>query len=157
MALHKASNKFVAIKQLNKSEIIKMEKTEAVMREKEMLKKLTDKPFIIKLIMTFMDREHLYFVFEHCKFGTLSKLIQLRGPLPNHVAVFYAASILESLHQCFQLNIMHRDLKPENVLISENKHLKLVSIDSLSFTSNLFCLTRVDRLWRCQRVSRVNL
>ena len=35
------------------------------MREKDMLKKLVGKPFIIKLQQTFMDQENLYFVFEH--------------------------------------------------------------------------------------------
>lgn len=75
LALHKSSNKFVAIKQLSKAGLIKHEKIDAVMREKDTLKALDGRPFIIKLIMTFMDEEHLYFVFEHCKFGTLSSLI----------------------------------------------------------------------------------
>ena len=66
-----------------------------------------------------MDKEHLYFVFEHCKFGTLSKLITESGSLPHDLAVFYSASILEGLNQCFNLKIMHRDLKPENILIDE--------------------------------------
>ena len=130
LALHKQSNQFVAIKQLNKADLIRKEKTDAVMREKDILKMLIDRPFIIKLIMTFMDQECLYFVFEHCKYGTLSSLISIEGQLNHKVAVFFAASILESLQQCFNLNIMHRDLKPENVLINEDKNLKLVSNSS---------------------------
>ena len=55
MALHKTSNRFVAIKQLSKAELIKHEKIDAVMREKDTLKSLDGRPFIIKLIMTFMD------------------------------------------------------------------------------------------------------
>jgi len=77
--------------------------------------------------MTFMDTEHLYFAFEHCKFGTLSNLITLKGKLETNLAIFYAASIVEGLQQCFDLKIMHRDLKPENLLIDENKHIKIVS------------------------------
>ena len=45
------------------------------MREKEMLKQLKGKPFIVSMEQTFMDKENLYFVFEHCKYGTLSNLI----------------------------------------------------------------------------------
>ena len=75
LALHKESNKFVAIKQLFKGDLIRMEKTEAVMREKDTLKLLTKRPFIINLQQTFMDRDNLYFVFDHCKYGTLSNLI----------------------------------------------------------------------------------
>ena len=77
--------------------------------------------------MTFMDAEHLYFVFDHCKYGTLSNLIRLTGPLSNQIAVFFAAQILEGLRQCFEIKIMHRDVKPENILIYEDKNLKLVS------------------------------
>ena len=97
------------------------------MREKEMLKQLKGKPFIVSMEQTFMDKENLYFVFEHCKYGTLSKLITESGRLEHALARFYSASILQSLQQCFDLKIMHRDLKPENILIDEQKHLKLVS------------------------------
>lgn len=69
----------MAIKQLDKNDLIKKDKTEAVMREKEILKKLTNKPFIILLKMTFMDPQHLYFVFEHCYYGTLSSMIIAKG------------------------------------------------------------------------------
>ena len=75
LALYKKNNTFVAIKQLNKEDLIRKEKTEAVMREKETLMMLKGRPFMVDLKMTFMDREHLYFVFEHCKFGTLSNMI----------------------------------------------------------------------------------
>jgi serine/threonine protein kinase len=51
------------------------------MREKDMLKKLVGKPFIIKLQQTFMDQENLYFVFDHCQYGTLSDLITNSGKL----------------------------------------------------------------------------
>ena len=88
---------------------------------------MVNKPYIIRLQMTFMDKEHLYFVFDHCKFGTLSNLIKFQGRIANDVAVFFSAQILESLSQCFDMKIMHRDIKPENILIDENKHLKLVS------------------------------
>ena len=127
MALQKQTNKYVAVKQLLKADLIKRDKTEAVMREKDLLKMLNGRPFIVDMQMTFMDQEHLYFVFEHCKFGTLSNLISLKGKLAHNVCVFFAASIIEGLQQCFDHNIMHRDLKPENILIDENKHLKIVS------------------------------
>jgi len=50
-----------------------------VLREKELLKLLVGKPFIINLQKTFADREYLYFVFDHCKYGTLSNLIKEKG------------------------------------------------------------------------------
>lgn len=92
---------------------------------------LKGRKFIIDLKMTFMDTEHLYFVFENCKYGTLSNLISQKGKLEPNVCVFFAASIIEGLQQCFNLKIMHRDIKPENILIDENKQLKIVSTNSL--------------------------
>lgn len=47
------------------------------MREKNILQQLTGRPFIVQLKMTFMDAESLYFVFEHCLYGTLSGLINV--------------------------------------------------------------------------------
>ena len=38
-----------------------------------------------------MDRDHLYFVFEHCQYGTLSTLIDESGKLEKDVCVFFAA------------------------------------------------------------------
>ena len=52
---------------------------------------------MIDLKMTFMDSEHLYFVFEHCKYGTLSNMITQKGKLEPNVAVYFAASIVEGL------------------------------------------------------------
>ena len=85
MARDKETNLYVAIKQLSKQDLIQKGKTKAVMREKEMLKTLVNKPFIIRLQLTFMDKDYLYFVFDHCMYGTLSKLITLTGGLSHRV------------------------------------------------------------------------
>ena len=91
-----------------------------------MLKTLVNKPFIIRLQLTFMDKDYLYFVFDHCMFGTLSKLITLTGGLSHRVVQHYAAEIIQSLDQCYESQIMHRDLKPENILIDGERHIKLI-------------------------------
>ena len=126
LAKEKATGDYVAIKQLNKQDLIKKQKTEAVMREKEILKLLIGKPFIILLRMTFMDHDHLYFVFEHCQYGTLSTLIDEMGKLDPKLCVFYAAEIVEGLKAVHANKIMHRDLKPENLLIDQRRHLKMI-------------------------------
>ena len=64
-----------------------------------------------------MDRDHLYFVFEHCQYGTLSTLIDENGKLEKDVCVFFAAQIVEALMKVHEMKIMHRDMKPENLLI----------------------------------------
>ena len=104
-----------------------------------MLLMLVDRPFIIKLEMTFMDSENLYFVFEHCQYGTLSNLIKQSGKLQPEVAVFFAAEIVMALEQCFNLQIMHRDIKPENILIDTRCHLKLIDFgDAKQFDDDVY-------------------
>ena len=109
------------------------------MREKDILKQLNGKPFIILLRKTFMDRDSLYFVFEHCKYGTLSTLIDEKGKLEKDLCVFYAAQIVGALRNIHQMNIMHRDMKPENLLIDSDKHLKVIDFgDAKEFTEDVF-------------------
>ena len=96
------------------------------MREKEMLKTLVNKPFIIRLQLTFMDKDYLYFVFDHCMYGTLSNLITLKGGLEHKVVRQYSAEIIQSLDHCYESSIMHRDLKPENILLDSERHVKLI-------------------------------
>ena len=109
------------------------------MREKDILKLLIGKPFIILLRMTFMDHESLYFVFEHCRYGTLSTLIEEKRKLEPDLCVFYAAEIVEGLKHVHENKIMHRDLKPENLLIDEHRHLKLIDFgDAKEFTDEVY-------------------
>ena len=70
------------------------------MREKEMLKNLVDQPFIIRLQMTYMDAEHLYFVFDHCKYGTLANLVDNMGGLKDELVRHYTSEIVEALCTC---------------------------------------------------------
>ena len=77
------SGVLVAIKQLDKRDLLKKGKQDSVMREKAILQLLTGKPFIVQLKMTFMDQESLYFIFEHCMYGNLGGLIEVQGKSNN--------------------------------------------------------------------------
>lgn len=59
--------------------LVKLGKQESVMREKAILKQLLGLPFVVQLKCTCMDKESLYFVFEHCRNGSLSQLIKDQG------------------------------------------------------------------------------
>ena len=109
------------------------------MREKDILKQLIGKPFIVLLRKTFMDRDSLYFVFEHCQYGTLSTLIDEKGKLETELCVYYAAQIVEALRGVHEMKVMHRDMKPENLLIDSEKNLKLIDFgDAKEFTDDVF-------------------
>jgi len=53
----------------------------------------------------------------------------------EEITKIYAAEIINVLEHIHKNNIMHRDLKPENVLITQDYHLKIVSITSLAYNS----------------------
>ena len=102
-------------------------KTESVMREKNYLLQLKEHPFVITLHQTFMDEDNLYFVFENCGYGDLSKMIKQKKYLDYQLAVHYSAEIvcaLEEMH--VRKKIVHRDLKPENIMINDDLHLRLI-------------------------------
>ena len=62
-------------------------------REKQILMEIEDLPFAIRLRNTFKDDDYLYFVFEHCPYGTLNDLASNFPDerLPRNMAVFYTA------------------------------------------------------------------
>ena len=53
------------------------------MREKTILQKMSGSRFVIEIRQTFMDDANLYFVFEHCQYGTLSNLINELGKVKS--------------------------------------------------------------------------
>lgn len=79
LGIDKADSSPVAIKQLDQVMLLKMRKQESVMREKAILKQMLGLPFVIQLKCTCMDSESLYFVFEHCRNGSLSQLVKEKG------------------------------------------------------------------------------
>lgn len=48
--------------------------------------------------------------------------------LSELVTKIYAAELISVLECIHYNNVMHRDLKPENILITQDFHLKVVSV-----------------------------
>ncbi|CAD8059774.1 unnamed protein product [Paramecium primaurelia] len=94
--------------------------------EKEMLQYLKYEG-IIKLHSTFQDKNNLYFLLELAQ-DCFSEFLKLYGnqKLTHQIIQFYTAEILSILEYIHSKGIVHRDIKPENLLITEEKHLKLI-------------------------------
>ena len=77
------------------------------MREKDLLKKLSDKAFIVDLLATFTDQDYLYFVFEYCQHGSLENLIQLikKAQQPNRK--HQAGGITEPLARIYMAQLVN--------------------------------------------------
>lgn len=64
-----------AVKEISKNFVLKHDKIKAVYRERDLLQKVPDCPFIVALDMTLQDEDNLYFVMEYVDGGNLSKII----------------------------------------------------------------------------------
>lgn len=51
-----------------------------------------------------------------------------KGKFDEELARIYAAEIVSVLECIHTHNTMHRDLKPENIMLTEDMHLKVVSL-----------------------------
>ena len=91
LAKEKSTGKLVAIKDLYINQILKLDKKDAVIREGKILEKLRNKPFIIELYTKFKEDNQLFFVFESCKYGTLSNLLKIKKVFEPELARCYAA------------------------------------------------------------------
>ncbi|CAD8062996.1 unnamed protein product [Paramecium sonneborni] len=94
--------------------------------EKEMLQYLKYDG-IIKLHSTFQDKNNLYFLVELAQ-DCFSEFLKLYGnqKLTNNIIQFYTAEIVSILEYVHSQGIVHRDIKPENLLITAERHLKLI-------------------------------
>lgn len=127
LAREKDSGKMFAIKILEKSHILKHNKSKYVMQEKDLLNKLNH-PGVVKLWYTFQDSYRLYFAMDFAPYGDLLNLMQLQSGskgLPLGTCRLYGAQVVEVLEYLYSQHIIHRDLKPENLLINAKFHLVL--------------------------------
>lgn len=126
---HRTKKKPYALKMLAKREIIGHHQVEGVIREKNIMSSIKH-PFVVNLVNTFQDDEHLYMLIELVQGGELFSVIhtEVRDGIPNPNARFYAACILQSLSHLHHRNICYRDLKPENILIDSEGYGVLVDL-----------------------------
>lgn len=75
--MEKATKVIYAMKQMQKVKIVSKRSVNSVMNERELLVKLKH-PFLVNMVYTFQDREHLYLVMDYCNRG------DLRYHLGNH-------------------------------------------------------------------------
>ncbi|TPX46245.1 hypothetical protein SeLEV6574_g03318 [Synchytrium endobioticum] len=124
-ATEPASAQEYAVKVLDKRHIIKEKKVKYVSIEKDVLNRLNDHPFVVKLYYTFQDSHSLYFVLEFAKNGDMLGFIRKLGAFDYAATRWYAAEIISGVEYIHSMKVIHRDLKPENILLSEDMHIKI--------------------------------
>jgi CRP-like cAMP-binding protein len=101
-----------------------------------------DHPFIVKLINTFKNKEHIFIIME-CIDGlnlgqylekrkkkkkiTFNKNFRNKIEIANlYEAQFYGAILLTIANYLQRIRVIHRDIKPANCMIEKNGYLKLI-------------------------------
>ena len=124
MAKNKKNGKFVALKLLKKSEIIKAQQIDHVYNENFIHSQIKH-PFIVNFEGLAQDSRYLYLVLELINGGELFTYLRSVESLPSDQCRFYAATVTSCFEYLHSKNIIFRDLKPENLLIGNDGYLKL--------------------------------
>eukprot|EP00948_MAST-09A_sp_MAST-9A-sp1_P001123 g1123.t1 len=131
LATHKYSNRKVAVKVMDK---VKLEQhddkegvIEAMKRENEVLKDVSDHPHIVNLYEVIESELITYVIMDCARGGELFDYIVAHGHVEEHVACRFFHEIVGAVEYCHKKGWVHRDLKPENLLLT--KDLSVILID----------------------------
>ncbi|KAM3923054.1 protein kinase C theta type-like [Leptodactylus fuscus] len=116
-------NIFVAVKIVDKTE-----DNAAALRERQILLKTQDCPFISHLYAAHQTQDRFYFIMEYLSGGSLEDLIRMCGSLNTNNVRFYAAEMICGLQFLHDHNIVHRDIKPGNIMLDGNGHIRIIDL-----------------------------
>lgn len=121
-----ATNKFYALKIVDKKGLLDHYRVQDVFTERNVLTR-SSHPYLMKLHYTFQSESKVYFVMDYMPGGDLDKCM---NSLPNKTldlftAKLYAMEILLAILFLHENKVLYRDLKPENVLLTHDGHCVL--------------------------------
>jgi serine/threonine protein kinase/CRP-like cAMP-binding protein len=123
---HEATHKQFALKSLQKGFIMEMRQADQIKTEREVMASI-ESPFVIKLITSFQDAEHIYMGMELSSGGELQmQLDQHDSIFTAYATAFYGVGIAAGVSHLHAANIAYRDLKPSNVMLDERGFPKLI-------------------------------
>ncbi|KAL3290148.1 hypothetical protein HHI36_023512 [Cryptolaemus montrouzieri] len=139
---HKQTRQRLALKKINKNNLMLRNQVEQVFAERDILS-FADNPFVVSMYCSFETRKHLCLVMEYVEGGDCASLLKNIGPLPSDMAKFYFAETVLAVEYLHSYGIVHRDLKPDNLLITALGHIKLTDfglskMGLMSLATNLY-------------------
>ena len=128
LGIHKKTGQQVAIKILNKENIITTEDKELVSIEIGILK-LCHHPNIVRLLDHLENTDYIYIVTEYIEGGTLANYFKKkRFNFSERQATNIMSQIANGVKYLHQYGIVHRDLKPDNIMITQQNDYGVIKI-----------------------------
>ncbi|EDO19599.1 hypothetical protein Kpol_1018p137 [Vanderwaltozyma polyspora DSM 70294] len=124
LARKRDTKEVCALKVLNKKLLFKLNETNHVLTERDILT-TTRSEWLVKLLYAFQDAESLYLAMEFVPGGDFRTLLINTRYLKSAHARFYISEMFCAVNALHELGYTHRDLKPENFLIDAKGHIKL--------------------------------
>ena len=121
---HIRTGQFIAMKQLNKIQIIKNKQVDHLKNELTVLSSLCS-PFVVQFFGYSQNACHFNIYMELVQGGELFHFLREKGKLNWSHACFYAGQIVLMFEYLHSNNVIYRDLKPENLLICPDGYLKI--------------------------------
>ncbi len=94
-----------------------------------------DHPNIVRIYEVHEDAQLRFLALEHVEGGSLTALVNARGPLPAEIVVQYARQAVAGLVHAWERGIVHRDINPDHLLLDHAGTIKVIG----------FSLARTDR------------
>mmetsp|Transcript_48697 Transcript_48697/g.95209 ORF Transcript_48697/g.95209 Transcript_48697/m.95209 type:complete len:317 (+) Transcript_48697:149-1099(+) len=144
LAREKKTKYIVALKVLQKNQLLKAGVEHQLRREIEIQSHLRHKN-ILRMYGYFYDNKRIYLILEYAPRGELYKELTARGRFSERVSSQYIYELSHALHYCHAKHVIHRDIKPENLLIGHKGELKIAdfgwSVHAPTSRRNTLCGT----------------
>jgi Serine/threonine protein kinase len=124
LAREKRSKYIVALKVLQKSQLLKAGVEHQLRREIEIQSHLRHKN-ILRMFGYFYDAKRIYLILEYSPGGELYKKLTMKGRFDEKRSAKYISDLARALAYCHKKHVIHRDIKPENLLIGATGDIKI--------------------------------
>jgi len=144
LAREKGTKYIVALKVLQKSQLLKAGVEHQLRREIEIQSHLRHRN-ILRMFGYFYDAKRIYLILEFSPGGELYKKLTQKGRFDEKRSAKYISDLARALKYCHQKHVIHRDIKPENLLIGATGDIKIAdfgwSVHAPSSRRNTLCGT----------------
>lgn len=134
LGLNRSTQEKVAVKIMDKKEILEQELSTQVRREIYIMRSLRHR-HIVRMFEVLTSETKLYIVMELVTGGELFERLEQHGRVDESLARHYFQQLIDGVAFCHKNGVAHRDLKPENLLLDENGDIKITDFGFSSMRS----------------------